>query len=84
MNAIKCYECSVTKNYRQDELFEKLCANFNSSTEDQFEVDCPYSTLCEKKIFRLQLLNKVQVTFERGCAKQKRISMVKLSTIIHN
>lgn len=77
MNSIKCYECSVTKSVRyNNEVVEKLCVNFNSSTEDQFEVDCPYSTMCEKKIFRLHLINRVQVTYERGCAKQKRTSMV--------
>lgn len=72
---IKCYECSVTKQLRNNNATIEQCSEFTES--NKFEFDCPYSTMCEKKIVRLQLINKIQTSFERGCAKQKRTSMVK-------
>lgn len=74
--AIKCYECSVHPRRQQNGTsFDRLCAKFEESSF--FEVDCPYSTMCKKRLYRYQLINKVQESIERGCADQKNDSMVR-------
>lgn len=72
--AIKCYECTVHPR-RQQNITERLCTKFEET--DYFEVDCPYSTMCKKRVYRYQLINKVQESIERGCANQKNDSMVR-------
>ncbi|XP_031623050.1 uncharacterized protein LOC116340607 [Contarinia nasturtii] len=72
--AIKCYRCTVTSSPRENRT-EQLCAKFSES--DEFTVDCPYSTMCMKKIFRLQLENGTNVeTVNRNCADQKKTDQV--------
>uniref|UniRef100_A0A1B0DLG7 Protein quiver n=2 Tax=Phlebotomus papatasi TaxID=29031 RepID=A0A1B0DLG7_PHLPP len=52
-----------------------LCAKFDES--NYYAVDCPYSTMCMKKIFRLRLMNGQEVeTVTRDCAQQKRTEEV--------
>lgn len=79
--AIKCYECSVQPKRQQNgTVIERLCSKFDES--DYYEVDCPFSTMCKKRLYRYQLINKVQESIERGCADQKNDSMVKRRWII--
>lgn len=73
--AIKCYECTVIPQRKVNETAEKLCSKFEET--DYFEVNCPYSTMCKKRIYRLSLQNgEEQVTIERSCASQKYDYMV--------
>lgn len=74
--AIKCYECTVHPRRTQNGTsFDRLCTKFEDT--EYFEVDCPYSTMCKKRVYRYQLINKVQESIERGCADQKNDSMVR-------
>lgn len=73
--AIKCYRCTVGPSYRTENQTQQLCAKFTES--DSFSVDCPYSTMCMKKIFRYQLLDGSKIeTVSRSCAPQKNTSQV--------
>lgn len=73
--AIKCYECTVIPQRRSNETAEKLCSKFEET--DYFEVNCPYSTMCKKRTYRLKLLNgEEQETTERSCANQRHEYMV--------
>jgi hypothetical protein len=63
------------KRQQNGTAIERLCSKFEES--DFFEVDCPYSTMCKKRLYRYQLINKVQESIERGCADQKNDSMVR-------
>lgn len=60
-SAIRCYQCSI-----------ETCPSFNQSTsKESFEIDCPHSTMCLKRIYPYELTNGELVeTFERGCANQ--------------
>ena len=61
----------------QNRTIDKQCTKFDESSD--YEVDCPYSTMCMKKTYRLQLLDgTIQETTERGCAQQKYDYMVGL------
>lgn len=74
--AIKCYECTVhPKRTQNGTNYERLCSKFEETKH--FEIDCPYSTMCKKRLYRYQLINKVQESVERGCADQKNDSMVR-------
>lgn len=80
--AIKCYECTVhPRRQSNGTAIERLCAKFEES--EQFEVNCPYSTMCKKRLYRYQLINKVQESVERGCADQKNDSMVRVRFRFH-
>lgn len=73
---IKCYECTVYPK-RQLNGTDRLCSKFDESKF--FEVECPYSTMCKKRTYRLQLINgDIQETTERGCAMQKHEYMVRI------
>lgn len=77
--AIKCYECTVhPKRVGNGTSFERLCTKFEETKF--FEIDCPYSTMCKKRLYRYQLINKVQESVERGCADQRNDSMVSSMT----
>lgn len=53
----------------------QLCSKFDESRD--FIVDCPYSTMCMKRIFKLPLVNKKQIeTITRGCANQRYTEQV--------
>lgn len=73
---VRCYECFVAPRRTENRTsYEKLCTKFDESKP--FERECPYSTMCIKKTYRLELLNgDVQETIERGCAMQKYDYMV--------
>lgn len=74
--AIKCYECTVYPK-QQNGTLKRLCTQFDESKH--YEVECPFSTMCKKRTYRLQLLNgDIQETTERGCAMQKNDYMVGL------
>ncbi|XP_037039790.1 uncharacterized protein LOC119076890 [Bradysia coprophila] len=68
-NAVRCYRCTVAPTNRHENRSQQLCLHFSES--DEFVVDCPYSTMCVKKIFKYQLLDGVIETVERNCADQK-------------
>jgi hypothetical protein len=79
--AIKCYECSVhPKRDQNGTNSDRLCTKFEDTKA--FEVDCPFSTMCKKRLYRYQLINTVQESIERGCADQKNDSMVSASTFL--
>lgn len=68
--AIKCYRCTVAPIFRTENRTQQLCSKFSES--DEFVVDCPYSTMCMKKIFRYQLQDGTNIeTVNRNCADQK-------------
>lgn len=68
--AIKCYRCTVAPNFRSGNRTQQLCSKFSESEE--FVVDCPYSTMCMKKVFRYQLQDGTNIeTINRNCADQK-------------
>ncbi len=69
-NAIRCYRCTVAPTNRHENRSQQLCLNFSES--DEFVVDCPYSTMCMKKIYKYQLLSgEVIETVTRNCANQE-------------
>ncbi|GAB0091614.1 uncharacterized protein DMENIID0001_064700 [Sergentomyia squamirostris] len=70
---LKCYRCTVAPTARLNQTM--LCAKFDESSF--FAVDCPFSTMCMKKIFRLRLMNGEEIeTVTRDCAQQKRTEEV--------
>jgi len=74
-NAIKCYRCTVAPTNRHENRSQQLCLHFSES--DDFVVDCQYSTMCMKKIYKYQLLNgEVIETVQRNCANQKYTDQV--------
>lgn len=59
-----------------------LCSKFDES--DDFITDCPYSTMCMKRIFKLQLPRGEPVeTITRGCANQKYTEQVRIHMKMH-
>ncbi|XP_058061574.1 uncharacterized protein LOC131211912 isoform X1 [Anopheles bellator] len=75
VSAIKCYRCTVAPPSRhQNNTKTQLCSKFDES--DYYTVDCPWSTMCVKRIFKLQLLKAEQETVSRDCAQQKNTEQV--------
>lgn len=75
VEAIQCYRCTIGPSNRYENRSQQLCSKFSES--DDFTVDCPFSTMCLKKVFRYQLQNGVQVeTVNRDCAQQKHTEQV--------
>lgn len=75
VSAIKCYHCTVAPPSRhQNNTKTQLCSKFDESS--YYEVDCPWSTMCMKRIFKLKLLKGEQETVSRGCAQQKNTEQV--------
>lgn len=68
-NAIQCYRCTVAPTNRHENRSQQLCLHFSES--DEFIVDCPFSTMCMKKVYKYQLLDGVIETVSRDCAQQK-------------
>lgn len=76
-NAIKCYRCTVGPSHRLNGS-QQLCLKFSES--DNFVVDCPFSTMCLKKVYRYQLNDGTNVeTVSRNCAQQKHTEQVNQS-----
>lgn len=73
--AIKCYRCTVQPSYRVENRTQQLCAQFTES--DEFTIDCPYSTMCLKKVFWYTLQDGTKIeTVSRSCADQKYTEQV--------
>lgn len=73
--AIQCYRCTVGPTNMRENRTQQLCAKFSESKE--FITDCPYSTMCMKKIFKYELLDgKVVETVTRNCADQRYTEQV--------
>ncbi|KAM3964055.1 uncharacterized protein ACR2FA_002102 isoform 1-T2 [Aphomia sociella] len=71
VTSLQCYRCLI--NPPPGEKYnttKNLCAHFDYS--DKFIVDCPYSTMCMKQEFHLDILNGERITnVLRDCASQK-------------
>lgn len=79
--AIKCYRCTVGPTYQSKT--QQLCQKFEET--DDYVLDCPYSTMCMKKVYRLQLLDgKTVETVSRDCAKQKYSEQVNIKRHFNN
>lgn len=74
--AIKCYRCTVGPTHRVANRTQQLCAQFQET--DEFTIDCPYSTMCLKKVFWYTLQDGTKIeTVSRNCADQKYTEQVK-------
>ncbi|XP_014372000.2 uncharacterized protein LOC106721551 [Papilio machaon] len=71
VSPLECYKCLI--NPSQGENYKtatNLCTNFDYS--DSFIVDCPFSTMCMKQDFHLDIQNGVRIEgVLRDCAPQK-------------
>lgn len=77
-SAIKCYRCSVAPSMNKS-MEHQVCAKFEET--DDFVVDCPFSTMCMKKIYRYQLMDgKTIETVSRNCASQKNTQQVRIES----
>ncbi|XP_017786386.1 PREDICTED: uncharacterized protein LOC108569374 isoform X2 [Nicrophorus vespilloides] len=65
---LKCFRCTVTPPSAFSNEPERLCSKFDYS--DRYIVECPYSTLCMKKHFTVNLTVPINGTV-RDCAKQR-------------
>lgn len=73
--AVKCYRCTVGPSNRFANRTQQLCSKFSES--DDYVIDCPYSTMCMKKVFKYELLDgKIVETVSRDCASQKYTEQV--------
>lgn len=73
--AVKCYRCTVGPTHRTGNRSQQLCAKFSES--DEFVVDCPYSTMCMKRVLSYQLQDGTKIeTVNRNCADQKSTEQV--------
>lgn len=71
--ALKCYRCTVGPTLKENRTH--LCTKFDES--DDFVVDCPYSTMCMKKVFQYELQDGQKIeTVSRNCADQKHTEQV--------
>ncbi|XP_053617253.1 uncharacterized protein LOC128679203 [Plodia interpunctella] len=68
---LQCYQCHINPPVGQTyNTTKNLCAHFDYS--DKFIVECPYSTMCMKHEFHLDILNGKTITnVVRDCAQQK-------------
>lgn len=79
--AVKCYRCTVAPIFRTENRTQQLCSKFRES--DEFVVDCPYSTMCMKKVFRYQLQDGTNIeTVNRNCADQKFTEQVVIFSVL--
>lgn len=68
--AIKCYGCTVGPTNAMRAKGQQLCAHFERN--DNYTLDCPFSTMCMKKVYKMQLLDGRMIeTVSRDCAQQK-------------
>lgn len=73
--AIQCYRCTVGPTNTRENRTQQLCLKFSESNE--FITDCPYSTMCMKKIYKYELLDgSVVETVTRNCADQRYTEQV--------
>ncbi|XP_026314332.1 uncharacterized protein LOC113226043 [Hyposmocoma kahamanoa] len=71
VSSLQCYQCFINPPPGQYyNTTKRLCQNFDYS--DDFIVDCPYSTMCVKQDFHLDIQNgdRIDGTL-RDCALQK-------------
>lgn len=72
---VKCFRCTVAPpNRYANNTKPQLCSKFDHS--DYYTVDCPWSTMCVKRIFKLQLMKGEQETTSRDCAQQKNTEQI--------
>lgn len=73
VSSLQCYQCLINPppgHYYN--TTKRLCVHFDYS--DKFIVDCPYSTMCMKQEFHLDILNGVRINgVLRDCAPQKHV-----------
>lgn len=80
--AIKCYRCTVGPTHRTNRT-QQLCNQFTES--DEFTIDCPYSTMCLKKVFWYTLQDGTKIeTVSRNCADQKYTEQVNIRVESNN
>ncbi|GJQ78097.1 hypothetical protein Trydic_g2435 [Trypoxylus dichotomus] len=68
--SIRCYKCAPvprTTYVKNDTV--RLCSQFDYS--EKYIIDCPYSTLCMKKIYSVNLTGNFTNGTHRDCAHQK-------------
>ncbi|XP_026501281.1 uncharacterized protein LOC113404573 [Vanessa tameamea] len=71
VTSLQCYQCLINPPPGQYyNTTKRLCMHFDKS--DKFVVDCPFSTMCMKQEFHLDIQNGVRITgVLRNCATQK-------------
>ncbi|XP_028157271.1 uncharacterized protein LOC135082282 isoform X3 [Ostrinia nubilalis] len=71
VSCLQCYQCLINPLPGQYyNTTKNLCVHFDYS--ERFIVDCPFSTMCMKQAFHLDLIGGVKVTgVLRDCASQK-------------
>lgn len=52
---ITCFQCTITPVYNEIKKISQICHFFDGS--EKFQVDCPHSTLCMKRIIHHRLRN---------------------------
>ncbi|KRT86187.1 hypothetical protein AMK59_2275, partial [Oryctes borbonicus] len=68
--SIRCYRCSpVPRNNYAENYTVRPCSQFDYS--DKYIIDCPYSTMCMKKIYSVNLTGNFTNGTHRDCAYQK-------------
>ncbi|XP_028035288.1 uncharacterized protein LOC114246793 [Bombyx mandarina] len=71
VQSLQCYQCLINPplGYYYNNT-NRLCVHFDHS--DKFIVECPYSTMCMKQEFHLDIQNGVRIKgILRDCAPQK-------------
>ncbi|XP_062554146.1 uncharacterized protein LOC134219429 [Armigeres subalbatus] len=73
---VKCFRCTVAppNRYAINSTKTQLCSKFDHS--DYYAVDCPWSTMCVKRVYKIQLMNREQETISRDCAQQKKTEQI--------
>ncbi|XP_049839442.1 uncharacterized protein LOC126284510 [Schistocerca gregaria] len=72
VSGLKCYKCTIRPPSQYSNETERLCSGFDGS--EKYQVDCPHSTFCMKKIFELSLQKGRTVHVElKDCASQRYI-----------
>ena len=72
IDGLQCYQCTADPHIQNGPKSTTLytCSDFDHS--DKYVIDCPYSTLCLKRVQSLVINDLVTVNVTtRGCATQK-------------
>ncbi|XP_032526627.1 uncharacterized protein LOC116777279 [Danaus plexippus] len=71
VSSLQCYQCLINPPPGQYyNTTKRLCSHFDHS--DTFVVECPFSTMCMKQEFYLDIQNGVRISAVlRDCAPQK-------------
>ncbi|GLV38503.1 uncharacterized protein CBL_12946 [Carabus blaptoides fortunei] len=68
-SALQCYKCTILPPSHFSNETERLCSQFDYS--NKYIVDCPFSTICMKKSFEVELSGQPIIRELRDCASQK-------------